>query len=721
MGHVGRASVAASLVVGLVAGWTCVDPAHAADDAKVRDLYSGGMKALEQGDYEGALGKFKALLQEDPSQDQVLDLIRATETRHFLKMLTKGGEMEMVAKRMLDLDNMALRERSRDKDRISALVNTAIKDGDLEKRRTASRTLMSDHGAFAVPFLVGYLGSNDTDERVHAIMALEDIGLEAVLPLVEALQSPDANVRQNVVVVLRRLLDPRAYPILAWLAGSKDQPASVRDAAAAAMSTYKGMTGSKAATPQDAFVEVARMYYSKAPEILRDMGGSSVLWRWEAGGLQYSDCPALMYHLRLAEKACVMAIRADPTMSEKAQAVLSIVYAAQQVALTNAPESFRTSEAGQAEAARLAMADAAIRANGAAVLEKGLFLAMEWGDAPVAVAILNTLPTYGSGVGLGAGSAVVKALGSGDPSVQWAAALCCIRLAPQASFPRCDLVVPLAADAVALGAVRQILIIEPDTKTAVQLQTELNGAGMHTVLARNGAEGLVASKQARFDAVLVSAGVKDVLAQALVNEIRRDARTSGTPVMVVAPESAAEGITGLMGDSISGVVTLPASANVYVPQVKEAAAKSPLDDRARALDLSETACDVLASAKPSSCFDFRRAEKALLGTLDPASNKPDGLKLKALAALKRWGSNASLGGLLSALTNGENSEDVRAGAASAAGVILNGQAPTAKGFEMLLAGLGDASVAVRTACAGALGSAKLTPAQRGAVLEKSRL
>jgi CheY-like chemotaxis protein len=719
MGHAGRASVAASLVVGLAAGWCGAVPAYAGDAAKVRELYDRGMMALQGGEYDKALEAFKALLQEDPSQDQVLDLIRATETRHFLKMLSKGGESEMVARRMLDLGRTALRDRNRDPDVIRPLVQSAVTDTDLEKRRMASRTLMANHGAFAVPFLVGYLGSNDTNERVNTIMALEDIGLEAVLPLVEALQSPDAQTRQNVVVVLRRLVDPRAYPILQWLAGSKDQPASVRDAATAALDSYRGFTGSKATSAQDAFIEIARMYYKRSPEILRDLGTTYTLWRWEEGGLKYTDVPGLMYHLRLAEKACLLAVKTDPSTSQKAQAVLSIVYAAQQVALHNAPEAFRTSEAGQAEATRLAMADAAIRANGPAVLERGLSLAIEWNDAPVAVAILNTIPTFGSAVSLGADSAVVKALASGEQSVQWAAALCCIRLAPKSKFPRCELVVPLAADAVSLGAVRQVLIIEPDTKTSVQLQTELNKAGLHTVVSRSGADGLVTAKQARFDAVIVSSGVSDVLAQSVVNEIRRDARTASTPVLMLTAESKKDGLTELMGDSIAGVITLPASANVYVPQVQQAVSNSPLDDRARALALSEAACEVLAMANPSACFDFRRAEAALVGTL--ATDKSDSLKLKALAALRRWGSAASLGGLLGSLSNDKNAEAVRAESAAVAGSILSGNAPSAKGFEMLLAGLSDPSVAVRTACAGALGSARLTGDQRAMVLAKAHL
>jgi HEAT repeat protein len=718
MGIAGRrVSVAASLVVGLAAG-LAGGRAYAQDASKIHQLYEEGVKALESQNYEAALAKFKAMFQEDPSQAQVIDLIRTTESKHFWRMMSKGGEYEMAAKRLLSLGHQGMVERSRDPEAIRPLVDKAVGAPDLLDRRAATRELASKHGQFAVPFLVKYLGSNDTDERVHAIMVLESIGIEAVLPLVEVLHSPDALVRQNAVVVLRRLVDPRAYPILNYLAQSKDQPEQVRAAASAAVASLADVAGVKGMKPEEAFLQVARGYYRKAPEVLRDLGGTYTLWKWEEGQLKSQDVPRLMYHLRLAEKACDMAVAANPD-SAQARGLLAIIYAGQQVALANAGQEFRDSEAGKAETARLAMADAAIRSQGAPILLAALGLSLEWGDTEVATAILRTLPTFSGQVSLDGKSNLVAALGAPDQVIQREAALCVIRLQPKAAFPRCDLVVPLAADAVSLGSVRQVLIVEPDTKVAVQLQTELNAAGLNAVVARDGAEGLVRSKQVSFDAVLVSNSLKDIMAQQVVNDIRRDARTRGLPVLVVAPEAQAEALKSLYGASISGVVTLPAAASVYVANVKAAAETSPLDDRARALAMSDHACEVLAGAAAAPCFDFSRAQKALVGVL--STDKPDGTKLKALAALRRWGGADSLAGLLACVANSAQSEAVRAEAGSVAGTLLAGKAPTAKGFEILVAGLSDASIAVRTACAGALGGASLGKEQRAIVSAKTRL
>ncbi|MHC4924167.1 MAG: HEAT repeat domain-containing protein, partial [Planctomycetota bacterium] len=559
MGHAGRLTAAASIALGLCVGLMATDTAQAQDAGKVKDLYEQGVKALEQGKYEDALGKFKAVFQEDPNQSQVLDLIRSTETKHFLSMLQKGGDYELAAKRLLELGHRSIMERSRDADRIRGLVTTAVREGDLQKRREASRTLMAEHGSYAVPEVVRYLGSNDTDERVRAIMVLEDIGVEAVLPLIEVLNSPDARVRENVVVTLRRILDPRAYPLLEWIASDKDQPGSVRRAAGHALEAYKAYTGSAASSIEDALLEVARAYYQKQPDVLRDLGGSYALWSWSEGGLVYEDCPKMMYHLRLAEKACGLAVKKDAG-SEKARSMLSIVLAAQKVTLANASDEFKASPAGMKEAGRLALADAAISSGGIDMLNRALLMSLEWQDSSVARAILEMMPTFGTTVPLDAKSGVVAALASPDQTVQWAAAMAAAQIAPKDHFPRCDLVVPLLADAVSLGSVRQVLIIEPATKTAVQLQTELNGAGMHAVVARNGAQGLIRAKQVNFDVVMVSSGLSDMLANQVVNEIRRDVRTANVPVLVLAAESASDAQAKMFGDSISGVVSLPASA-----------------------------------------------------------------------------------------------------------------------------------------------------------------
>ncbi len=713
----GRTSLAASLVAGLVLSFSLASPARAEDAAKVKDLFDGGMSALEKGDYDTALAKFKALFQEDPNQSQILDLIRTTETKNFLKMLMKGGEYEQAARYFLSRGHEALKARSRDPEKILPLVETAIKDADLDKRRTASRQIMAEHGAYAIPFLVKYLGSNDTDERVRAIFVIEDIGVESVLPLVEVLNSPDAQVRQTTIIALRKLLDPRAYPILDWLAKSKDQPESVRRAAENAMQAFGAMTDTKNMSPDDAFVKLADMYYTKAPEVLRELGSVNTMWRWEEGQLKYTDCPAFMFHLRLAEKACKMALAANPA-SANARSMLAIIYAAQQVSLASAPKEWQDSEAGKAEAARLAMADAAIRSSGVGTLMGALAIAQKYNDAPVAIAILRTLPSY-TNIPLGEGSSLVMALTAQDQRIQRTAAMTAVRLNPKVAFARSEMVVQLVADAVALSSVRQVLVVCDDTKAAAQMQGDLAAAGMHAVVSRTGGDGLTRSKQSPFDVVVVASGLKDMMAQQVVNEIRRDFRTKATPIVLATTEAAAEGERGLYKDAIQGVVTLPLSANAYVPVLKEAAAKSPLDDRARALEMSEEACGVLADALPTPVFDFSKAQGALSGVL--TTDKPESLKLKACAALKKWGGDAAMKGLLDSVALSTNSESVRAESARVAGLILSGKAPTQRGFEILMQGLADASIPVRTACAGALGGANLTPAQKAMVMEKARL
>src|SRR5688572_6199188 len=475
--------------------------------------------------------------------------------------------------------------------------------------------------------------------------------------------------------------------------------------------------GTKGMEPEAAFLKLADLYYTKAPDVLRELGSQNIMWKWEEGQLKYSDCPAFLYHLRLAEKACNMAIAANP-MSTNARSMLAIVYAGQQVSFASAPKEWQESEAGKAEMTRLSMADAAIRSGGVGTLMGALGIALKYNDAPVAAAIMRALPTYAN-VPMDANSTLVKAFEAQDQRIRWTAALTAVRLAPKAAFPRSEMVVQLLSDAASLSSVRQVLVVCDDTKAAVQMQNEMSAAGMHVVVSRTGADGLVRSKQVPFDVVVVAAGLKDMMAQQVINEIRRDFRTKATPVVLATSEANAEKEKSLYADTVQGIVTMPLSANAYVPVVKDAAGKSPLDDRARALEMSEEACSVLAEAAPSTVFDFSKAQMALAGTL--ATDKPESLKMKALAALKKWGGEASLKGLLDAVANSANAESIRAESARVAGFILSGKTPSAQAVEVLMAGLADASNPVRTACAGALGGANLSPQQKQELMMRTKL
>ena len=69
----------------------------------------------------------------------------------------------------------------------------------------------------------------------------------------------------------------------------------------------------------------------------------------------------------------------------------------------------------------------------------------------------------------------------------------------------------------------------------------------------------------------------------------------------------------------------------------------------------------------------------------------------------------------------ENSGAIRAAAATALARALRGTAPKGETYKALLGAMGDSDVAVRTASGAALGSAKLTDAQREEVLAQQRV
>ena len=153
----------------------------------------------------------------------------------------------------------------------------------------------------------------------------------------------------------------------------------------------------------------------------------------------------------------------------------------------------------------------------------------------------------------------------------------------------------------------------------------------------------------------------------------------------------------------------------------DAAAGSLNDDQKRAMHLSKFACMALGTIDPKSTVfeNYAAAEGALIGVVE--SDKPDDIRLAALAALGKIGSPASADALVATFTGTANATSVRVAAATALGMIFRGQAAPAMVFDALLGGFGDEAAEVRNACGNAFGGMQLTAEQRNVVLTGYRV
>ena len=171
--------------------------ALAQDRAQIDQLFDQAQDLWKRGRTEEAAATLKQLLAADPTQAEAYELLRKAENQMFLDLLKAGGDSALAARRLLELAHPGELQRIKDDDAIKALVDQAVHGDDHGARTSAIRKLLANHGEYSVPHLFPYLGSNDTDERVYAILALTELGSEAVLPLIEVLHSDNWMIQQN--------------------------------------------------------------------------------------------------------------------------------------------------------------------------------------------------------------------------------------------------------------------------------------------------------------------------------------------------------------------------------------------------------------------------------------------------------------------------------------------------------------------------------------------
>jgi CheY-like chemotaxis protein len=288
-------------------------------------------------------------------------------------------------------------------------------------------------------------------------------------------------------------------------------------------------------------------------------------------------------------------------------------------------------------------------------------------------------------------------------------------IAPAEDFPSSDLVVPTLADAVSEGSHRQVLVIEPDPEVRTFLLHQLNGAGYYAVGAENGAAGLLRARTySVYDLVIVRSALPDITALQVVQELGSDFRTRDIPYMVLTADADTD--RGLFREA-AGFITDPMTPQVYLGDVKDAIANSQNDDRAKALSVSLHAAQAIAHF-PGGALDMSGAAVALGNTL---AEKPDDIRMAALAALARFGTAEVQPHVLAAFQNTANSLEIRVAAAKALGGCLVAQAPTSETFDALLGGMAAPELEMRLACGAALGRMDLTPEQREQILVARRM
>jgi len=618
-----------------------------------QDLLDEGMTAYRQGNYEGALEKFRAVVSADPSQADAMAMLQNSEDA-LLELLVAGGEFETFAREILVAAREGGAEAMRDLDAAAAAAEGCFAD-DFRTRQEAIFALGQKFGPYAAVPLVHALGDASESKRLNAIYALSHTGAAVFVPVLTATVSSNTEVRLGALHVLNALNDARANARIADMA-TNDADGSVRALAS-------NILGGAVPDPAHALAAQAAAYYHHDGHLgLSPAENYGVLWSIDGRQLNPYDVPAALVELEFGKFHLLRAL----DLGADIESDLALTYASEVAILEGLGEDL----AEQADAQRNAMLTLNHGSlNGA--LERSLAA----NDGATSLVLVKAL----DGAGSQEWSGLRSALQNDIPGVSHAAALA---LAHNGVID--SAIVDNLAQAVSLQARRVVHIIDGERARAEALAASLHEQGIDTMIAADGAHGLVNMHlAANVDAFVVANPLPDLYASRFVKTLRADSRFGATPVFVVGG--------GDLGDIDAEVVDLADAATVI-------AAFGDLD-QARAAYL-EVAADA-AQALGYICWSG--AGSGAMEALMAAVNREDEVAIPALRGLGFLADASAAASMAGVVGDTGRSSEARTAAAKGLADLFSrsGASMDAAVFQSAMTE-GDAKLA--EACARAIGA-----------------
>ncbi len=500
--------------------------------AQAEEHFRDALAAYQAGDNAAAIEHFKAVLAENPSNEQALTLWDSAEKQVVTAMLLERGELGVLAERFLGLAREARRQITEDPGSARDVVQRIL-TGDAVERERAMLELRASYGPWAVPALVGPLGDrSNTDNRVSAIQALVRLGSDAVMPLIAVLSSDDALTRRNAAAVLGTLGDERAAAALAFMA-LDDEDETTRSVAVDALAKLHieerdGVTLAR---------ELAEGWFRGDEALVQPWSGVAVVWEWKDGTLAGRRVLAGLYHLELAEQNARTALERGG--GEAIRPLLAAIHASMKAELLAAARlaDMEGNDLLATAQERLPALDRNLALAGN-LRAKGLILCIadRRRQVPAALVLMEAM-----GSSAEERQALKAALSDADDTVATGAALA---LARQGD-----------SDTAVIARLGQALSEAPDRLVATIGSTGLaeTAAGWQLLSSERVGEGLLRTKALPpKDVIVVQDGVDGVTLDTLVFALANDPRTAEVPLIVVTGD--VEGVTTLYGDKVAKVV-----------------------------------------------------------------------------------------------------------------------------------------------------------------------
>jgi HEAT repeat protein len=762
---VGRLLLASTVVALLAAPFAGAQ--EGMDDA--RKLLNDGVDLYKRGKYAEAYTKFEQAFQKQPSNDLVYAFIQRAGTDVVTSMMTAPDEkMKAVGYRLFELSKPLERVR---KGRTEVLKYVEDLKSENTAVQTNARWHLTNFGPYAVRFLIPSLGHAQADLfRARVLLVLTEMGTDASLAVAEALHSKNATMRQNAAIVLGNIKDDRTVPELRRVQSDPNETPEVRKLAHEALLKITRTADSAWKEAKEYYFELAESYYNKSPNVVHVWNRAHLIWRWdeEKDILTEREVPRFAYSQQLAEEAIHDCLTLDPEYKRNGEnpwALLACVHFQQTVeaeaALAAAEAGVKMNDPGilpehldwlKKSLENFNRNNVSGKAAGRLPLYEALGRCLRDGNAPVAVAILESLKLEGSGDDLpepgaeasaAAGGSVILALTNEDKRVRYAAAGTYVALNPKTAKLGHPLVIANLVDALGEAGVRVALVIydvqdDADRNYWNSLKKILTQANVFPILATSGAEGVVKAKQfPTEDVIIIQRKIAGQIyfsevppgrkrgVESIFDTLRDDVRTRQIPRVVLGDTAADldeakktfdQTAHGFMGKGAGLIEWRGLFERLF------ASPESQKDSKDRADDLARNAAEALAAIDPATThLPFREAVEGLIRTIDPTVLRADPIRVAAARALGRYGDQRAVDVLSKALAvksedpeQAKGQRSVRLQCARSLAQIFQQvrMAPSKEVFENLSKQLLDGDYDIEAASAEALGSADLPAAQR---------
>ncbi|MHC4606833.1 MAG: HEAT repeat domain-containing protein [Planctomycetota bacterium] len=305
------------LILAAVLTLMAAGPAITQDDTyddKLRKLLQDGMDMYNRGRYDEAASRFEEAFQMDPSSPLIYAFIERADRSRVAGMMTCDDErMRDIGARLFKL---AMPGRIFREDRATVLKYiTELEDKRYEVWRNAYWHL-KNYGAWCVRFLMPHLANELNDQlRTRVIMLLTDLGWDATLALVEALDSPNNFLRQQAAICLGNIKDDRAVPALKRVFEDPNELPEVRTLVHEAIQKITRITDSEHWKPAtDYYYELAQDYYYSHASVIHIWQYYYLIWKWnkEDDRILERRVSRFAYNEQLAEEALFDLMELDP-------------------------------------------------------------------------------------------------------------------------------------------------------------------------------------------------------------------------------------------------------------------------------------------------------------------------------------------------------------------------------------------------------------------------